>query len=327
MDAFWSAYGVDGAAEPAVALVGDGAAGARGGVESMLDIEYVNAGGAGIHSEFWGFAGRAPDDAENEPFMKWLYTLGNTSDAAAPKVFSTSYGEDEDSTSWEYANRMNAEFMKAGARGISLLYASGDEGANCERPARFAPEWPSSSPYVTAVGGTTYAAGGAETAASLSSGGFSARWAMPAWQRDAVGAYVAAGAGVSGFPAAWLYNATGRAYPDVAAQAEGYVVVCDGQTLPGVAGTSCATPAFSGVVALLVDRRLAAGKSALGFLNPLLYSDAMTRALNDVTSGAGRGCAAGPGKGGWPALVGWDAVTGWGTPNMGKMAAVIDALP
>ena len=106
-----------------------------------------------------------------------------------------------------------------------------------------------------------------------------------------------------------------------------YVVVCDGQTLPGVAGTSCATPAFSGVVALLVDRRLAAGKSALGFLNPLLYSDAMTRALNDVTSGAGRGCAAGPGKGGWPALVGWDAVTGWGTPNMGKMAAVTDALP
>ena len=103
----------------------------------MLDIEYVNAGGAGIHSEFWGFAGRAPDDAENEPFMKWLYTLGNTSDAAAPKVFSTSYGEDEDSTSWEYANRMNAEFMKAGARGISLLYASGDEGANCERLARF----------------------------------------------------------------------------------------------------------------------------------------------------------------------------------------------
>ena len=104
-------------------------------------------------------------------------------------------------------------------------------------------------------------------------------------------------------------------------------VVCDGQTLPGVAGTSCATPAFSGVVALLVDRRLAAGKSALGFLNPLLYSDAMTRALNDVTSGAGRGCAAGPGKGGWPALAGWDAVTGWGTPNMGKMAAVTDALP
>ena len=53
----------------------------------------------------------------------------------------------------------------------------------------------------------------------------------------------------------------------------------------------------------------------------------MTRALNDVTSGAGRGCAAGPGKGGWPALAGWDAVTGWGTPNMGKMAAVTDALP
>ena len=110
---FWESYGADGTGvpEPDVVLVGDATTGA-GGIESMLDIEYVNAGGAGIHSEFWGFAGRAPDNAENEPFMTWLYTLGNTSDAAAPKIFSTSYAEDEDSTSWEYAQRINAEFVK-----------------------------------------------------------------------------------------------------------------------------------------------------------------------------------------------------------------------
>ena len=41
-------------------------------------------------------------------------------------------------------------------------------------------------------------------------------------------------------------------------------------TVPGVAGTSCAAPTFSGVISLVNDRRLAAGKSSLGFLNPFL---------------------------------------------------------
>ena len=51
-------------------------------------------------------------------------------------------------------DRMNVEFQKAGARGISLLYAAGDEGANCESDV-YVPETPGSSPFVTAVGGTT----------------------------------------------------------------------------------------------------------------------------------------------------------------------------
>ena len=54
--------------------------------------------------------------------MKWLTDMSNTSDADVPKVFSTSYGEDEASWSMEAATRMNTEFMKAGARGITLLY-------------------------------------------------------------------------------------------------------------------------------------------------------------------------------------------------------------
>ena len=48
-------------------------------------------------TEFWGFTGTAPDNKENEPFLKWLLVLASTSDEAAPQVFSTSYGEDEDS--------------------------------------------------------------------------------------------------------------------------------------------------------------------------------------------------------------------------------------
>merc|ERR1711934_1184137 len=157
-------------------LKGDATTGILSGTESMLDI-------GNITSEFWGYAGHA-EGTQNEPFLKWLSMLSNTSDEDIPKVFSTSYGEDEDSWSLAAATRMNTEFQKAGVRGISLLFASGDEGANCEGE-KFAPETPGSSPWVTAVGGT----GGQkakEFGLPLSSGGFSNRWAQPTWQADAV---------------------------------------------------------------------------------------------------------------------------------------------
>ena len=54
--------------------------------------------------------------------------------------------------------------MKAGVRGLSILFASGDFGTGCNSsslPAKFAPEWPPTSPYVTAVGGTTFNAAAA----------------------------------------------------------------------------------------------------------------------------------------------------------------------
>merc|ERR1712032_193587 len=109
--------------------------------------------------------------------------------------------------------------MKTGARGISLLYASGDEGANYINNV-YVPETPSSSPWVTAVGGTGPTSGfpapGSETAVGLSSGGFSDYFAMPDYQKDVVSAYLQQ----SGVPDTSKYgvNTSGRAYPDIAAQ-------------------------------------------------------------------------------------------------------------
>ena len=80
--------------------------------------------------------------------------------------------------------------------------------------------------------------------------------------------------------------------------------------LPGVSGTSCASPTAAGVFGLLNDVRLAANKSTLGFLNPFIYAHAA--AFNDCTTGSNLGCL---GIGGFPAIAGWDAVTGVGTPN------------
>merc|ERR1719456_1462582 len=59
----------------------------------------------------------------------------------------------------QYVQRVNTEFMKIGARGVSLLVASGDSGANGRSDElctdkRLHPTFPAASPYVTAVGAT-----------------------------------------------------------------------------------------------------------------------------------------------------------------------------
>jgi tripeptidyl-peptidase-1 len=291
----------------------------------MLDIETITGISGNVDSEFWGFAGRSPDNAENEPFMKWLAQVSSTGDDTIPKIFSTSYGEDENSWSLEAATRLNTEFQKAGARGISLLYASGDEGANC-KSGKFVPEGPGSSPYVTSVGGTepsgSWPAPGGETAVGLSSGGFSNYWDMPDWQKDAVAKYLTQ----SGLPdqSQRAYNTSGRAYPDISAQAMNFVVVDHGIPLPGVAGTSCASPTAAGIFSLVNDARMQAGKSSLGFLNPFIYENAAS--FNDITTGSGSGCGL-LSSNGWPAKEGWDAVTGVGTPDYAKLASASLALP
>jgi len=317
LEEFWSQYcsGIHCGKGP-VKLVGDATTGSPG-VESMLDIEYITGVGGGIATEFWGFGGKSPDNPQNEPFMKWLAQVSSTGDAEVPKLFSTSYGEVESTWSPAAAKRLNAEFMKAGVRGITLLFASGDSGATC-KSGKFTPNMPASSPYVTAVGGTRPMPGfpepGSESAIGLSSGGFSNYWATPDWQKDAVATYIKE----SGVPSS-KYNASGRGFPDIAAQATNFCVVPFGC---GVAGTSCASPTAAGVIGLLNDLRLQAGKAPLGFLNPLLYQNA--DAFFDVTAGSSQGCSI-FGKG-WPATKGWDAVTGLGTPNYDKLAKVISNL-
>jgi tripeptidyl-peptidase-1 len=119
---------------------------------------------------------------------------------------------------------------------------------------------------VTGVGGT---GGKGLEAASLSSGGFCNRWATPSWQADATKAYLTNT--TVAIPPTSFFNASGRGFPDISAQAEGFTVIANEIPLPGVAGTSCACPTASGVMALLNDLRLSAGKSSLGFLNPFIY--------------------------------------------------------
>lgn len=153
----------------------------------------------------------------------------------------------------------------------------------------------------------------------LSSGGFSDYFEMPDYQKAAVEAYLSK----SGLPdlSKHAVNTSGRAYPDIAAQATNFCVFPGGCS---VAGTSCATPTVAGIVTALNDARLSAGKSPLGFLNPLLYSLAGQDVFQDITEGSNSGCLFGQG---WPATEGWDAVTGLGTPNYAKLVKTVLALP
>ncbi|KAI8870009.1 putative protease S8 tripeptidyl peptidase I [Ramicandelaber brevisporus] len=199
--------------------------------------------------------------------------------------------------------------QQLGARGISVIIASGDGGVGGKQAAgqctTFVPTFPTTCPTVTSVGATM---GIQEVGAQLSAGGFSTFFGRPEYQAGAVDSYLASlGGQFSG-----LYNASGRAYPDVAAQGTNGVGFIKGQE-SAVQGTSLSVSIFASVIALLNDELIAHGKTPMGFLNPWLYQNAA--ALNDVTSGSNPGC----GTNGFPATKGWDPVTGLGTPNYANM--------
>jgi tripeptidyl-peptidase-1 len=131
-----------------------------------------------------------------------------------------------------FMNSINTVFASLGVRGLSFLFASGDSGvggdSSCGPQGQFVPSYPAGSPYVTAVGGTTLSKPferGNEVAWSGSGGGFSNIFQQPAWQKNAVQTYLSKSG--SNLPPSNLYNATGRAYPDVAAFSTGFSVVVD----------------------------------------------------------------------------------------------------
>eukprot|EP00966_Prymnesium_polylepis_P157640 3643287-Prymnesium_polylepis.1 len=78
--------------------------------------------------------------------------------------------------------------MKLGTMGLSVLFASGDQGVLGREGggARYHPDFPAASPYITAVGGTDFAAKsviGAEKAWTQGGGGFSDTFDTPSYQQ------------------------------------------------------------------------------------------------------------------------------------------------
>jgi len=287
------------------------------GVEASLDVQFGSSLAWGVPNVwFWSTAGQQPGNPGNEPFLVWLYGLGNTT--TVPWIFSMSYGDNENTVVPNYALRVNQEFQKMGLRGITLLASSGDGGVAGSQPTQcktFIPTFPAASPFVTAVGGTTGSS--PEVAGPLSGGGFSNYWAQPSYQTAAITQYFKV---AKNLPPSSDYNTTGAGFPDVASQAYNFPIYVGGAMME-VDGTSCASPVFAGIMALLNDIRLNANKSPLGWLNPLFYQN--PTAFQDITTGDNPGC----GTSGFHAAAGWDPVTGWGSMNYQAWAAIVAKLP
>jgi len=285
-------------------------------VEALLDIEYIRAA-----------AGEIPlTDVFSVSYslLEWAKTLEDMKDGVIPLVNSVSYGNDEiQQSSTQYMYSCNTEFQKLAVRGISILFASGDQGVwgrTGPVSSVYHPDFPASSPYITAVGGTDFKVAsviGEETAWKDSGGGFSNTFPIPSYQADAVAKYKNS----TDLPNQRYWNNTGRGYPDISALAgvqNAYCVVAVNEFV-GVGGTSASCPVFAGIVAKLNEIRLQKGSPALGFLNPFLYQN--PSAFNDVTSG--RNSGSGRVFTGFPAAVGWDAATGLGTPDFEKLSALM----
>jgi kumamolisin len=181
-------------------------------------------------------------------------------------------------------------------------------------------EFPASSPFVLAVGGTMLSgqqeAGWWQSPGQRSGneqggatgGGVSAVFTRPAWQ-------------TANIPSINAGAIEGRIVPDVAALAglPLYQFTFKGQSIAR-GGTSASTPVWAALVARL-NAALPAEKRQRS-LAPLLYQNGPsgepvgTTGCTDIASGNNASHPR-PGKG-YQGQNGYDAVTGWGVPN-GKM--------
>lgn len=141
---------------------------------------------------------------------------------------------------------------------------------------------PSDSPFITAVSASQLSKVAASHSNSedlgeecvsvpegrqwTTGGGFSNTSTAPWYQQEAVKSYLSSGAKM---PPSNLFNAAGRAYPDVTAIGHNHLIVDNGMNSYGD-GTSASAPAFAAAISLLNNARLSAGKSPVGFLNPAL---------------------------------------------------------
>jgi tripeptidyl-peptidase-1 len=315
-------------------------------VEANLDIQYTVGLTYPMENKFYSTAGRGllvpdldqpdPNDNSNEPYLDYFSYLLNLSDDELPHTISTSYGEDEQSIPANYSQVVCNMIGQLGARGVSVLFSSGDTGVGsaCQtndgkNTTRFLPTFPASCPYVTSVGGTYQVE--PEYAVDFSSGGFSDRWERPWWQEEAVGGYL------EQLGDRWqgLYNPKGRGIPDIAAQGRNFRVVDKGRDIK-VSGTSASAPTMAGMIALLNAARKEAGQAPLGFLNPWLYQTGV-KGLTDIVNGGSTGCTGKDIYSGlttpfvpfasWNATKGWDPVTGLGTPLFDKLLELATQQP
>jgi kumamolisin len=266
--------------------------GASDSVEATLDAEALVGSAAGTALRMY----EVPSlDSANvtDAYNKVV------SDNAVDSV-NSSFGACEAVIGTPTVSGWNAIAEQGAAKGITFHAATGDSGGGS------CPSAPASSPYMTAVGGTTLVVGpngtwGTESAWSGSGGGISTIFAMPAWQKGVHGVI-----------------ARGRNLPDVAFDANPYTGMAMFYTASWntnynpLGGTSLASPLFGATVAdidQVINGRVGLGSSKLFTVwKAHGYGTAKTPYFHDIVQGNNGVFFAAPG---YDQVSGIGSIDGW----------------
>jgi subtilase family serine protease len=264
--------------------------------EETLDIEAVHTMAPGASIVYVG----APNN-----YADLDSAMNHVVDRHLADIVTNSYGFSSEALPPGYIKPFNDTLIQAAAEGISVLFSSGDSGDETLGIAGRTPtpDWPASSPWVTAVGGTSLGvsqsngrifelgwqttrsqlvsgAWGPRTYLYGSGGGTSHLFTQPAYQ-----------AGVVPDSMSKRYGGPAmRVVPDISAVGDPTTGMLVGQTqrFPDgtikyseyrVGGTSLSSPLMAGMLALALQSR----GEPLGLANPALYAMASTGAYYDIT--------------------------------------------
>jgi subtilase family serine protease len=267
--------------------------------EETLDVEAVHTMAPGADIVYIG----APNNYRDMDAI-----MNRVVDKHLADIVSNSYGYGGEALPPGYLKPSFDTQVQAAAEGISLFFSSGDNADETNGVAGVSPtpDWPASSPWVTAVGGTSAGVGqdnsrvfevGWETKKSTlntattswntptwlygGGGGTSRLFAQPAYQQGVVPSSMSQRYG--GTPM--------RVVPDVAALGDPNTGMLVGETqqFPDgtyydeyrIGGTSLASPLYAGMFALVVQK---AGHP-FGLANPALYRTYGSTSL-DITKAA-----------------------------------------
>ena len=338
---FESIYGLPAASTQRVQAIGPATNGCLSGaqvggdIETTLDVEWSSAVAPGATIKT--FEGVDTCDAA------FYGAISDAVNDSTVTVISLSWGGCEAYTAPAFRDSVDAVLAGALAMGKSFFVASGDSGAfGCDDSPYYADstvsvDFPASSPYVTAVGGTTLTltsstmGWSSETAWSCSDpiscdgnlgGGGSGGGCSSDW--------TSIGGPAAELQPSWQHTASfcngRRAVPDVSANANAatpyFIYYSDSSSGPGlysVGGTSVAAPVWAGIMADINQGRVSHGLGAEGFADGTLSSagSSSSSPFHDITSGS---------NGAFTAEPGWDAVTGWGSPDAYKLAVAFGGV-
>jgi kumamolisin len=259
--------------------------------EQVLDIEYTIAMAPGLR-QVQVYVGKNAEDV-----------LARMASDNSSLQLSTSWG-------WSVKEFATDDplLKEMAAQGQSFLTASGDYSS-----LQASGPWPEEDANLTAVGGTDLVTKGAGGAWSAETG----------WSGSAGGPSLDTAIKIESYQLPFITAAnkgskTLRNVPDIAAIANNFYICADGKCDGGWAGTSFASPIWTGFVALANQQAAAAGRPPVGFLNPTLYALAggsgYAADLHDIVKGTSGKYSAGPV---------YDLVTGLGSP---EGAALINLL-